>query len=110
MVFAVAEVDGGFAEDVVLAEFAEAFVVLSDGGFVGSDLLLFGGELGLLFFQRGLLCGDLCVGLLDLRTVGGYLLLGGLEAGLRVHGGFEVGAFELDAVGDELVLCICSCR
>ena len=45
---AVAEVDGGFAEYVVLAEFAEAFVVLGDGGFIGGDLLLLSGELGLL--------------------------------------------------------------
>ena len=57
--FAVAEVDGGLAEDVVLAEFAEAFVVGGDGGFVGGDLLLLGGELGLLGLERGLLRCDL---------------------------------------------------
>jgi hypothetical protein len=52
--FAVAKVNGGFAEDVVLAEFAEAFVVGGDGGFVGGDLLLLGGELGLLRGQCAL--------------------------------------------------------
>ena len=60
--------------------------------------------MGLLGLEGGLLGCDLRVGLLDLRGVGGYLLHGGLETGLRVHRGLEVRAFELDAVGDDLVL------
>ena len=104
--FAVAEVDGGFAEDVVLAEFAEALVVGGDGGFVGGDLLLLGCQLGLLGLQGGLLCCELRLGLLDLCGIGGDFLHRGLSAGLCVHGGLEVGAFELDAVGDDLVLVV----
>ena len=55
----VGEVDCCLAEDVVFAEFAEAFVIGSDCGLVGGDLLLLGGELGLLGLQGCLLRGDL---------------------------------------------------
>ena len=56
---------------------------------------------------RGGLLGSECRWfLLDRRSVGSHFLLGGLEVGLRVHRGLEVGAFELDAVGDELVLAV----
>ncbi len=83
---------------------------LDDVGGDGGDLLLFGAQLSLLLSEgslRSSLLGSECgLLLLDRRRVGGYFLLSGLEAGLRVHRGFKVGAFELDAVGDELVLAV----